>query len=57
MNDETIAEESTLTDDVKIIVGGVATIALIVIPIVLIHRLIRTLENGSTFKSIERALG
>ncbi|MEE1158484.1 MAG: hypothetical protein UHS51_03595 [Atopobiaceae bacterium] len=57
MNDETIAEESTLTDDVKKIVGGVATIALIVIPIVLIHRLIRTLENGSTFKSIERALG
>lgn len=50
-------EEPTLTEDIKMIIGGVATIVLIVVPIVLVRKLIRTIEESDTFKSVERTLG
>lgn len=50
-------EEQTLTEDIKMIVGGVATIVLIVVPIILVRKLIRTIEESNTFKTVERTLG
>lgn len=55
-NEQTVGEE-TLTEDIKMIVGGVATIVLIVVPIVLIRRLIKVIEESDTFKSIEQGIG
>lgn len=55
-NEQTLEEEETLTDDIKKIIGGVATIVLLVVPIVLVRKLIRTIEEGSAYKTIERTL-
>ena len=49
--------EETLTEDVKKIIGGVATIALIVVPIILIRKLVRTIEQSEPFKAVESKLG
>lgn len=56
-NDERSAVDEPLLDNIKQIVGGVATIALIVVPIVLIRRLIRTIEESQSFKNVESGIG
>ena len=53
---QTIGEE-TLTEDVKKIIGGVATIVLIVVPVILIRKLVRKIEESEPFKAVENTLG
>ena len=56
VNDLT-ADEETLTDDVKKIIGGVATIVLIVVPFILIRKLVKKIEQSEPFKAVESKLG
>ena len=56
VNDLT-ADEETLTDDVKKIIGGVATIVLIVVPFILIRKLVKKIEQSEPFKAVENKLG
>lgn len=48
--------ESTLAQDIRNIVGGVVGIALVIIPVILIRKLVKTIENADSFKAIERNL-
>ncbi len=58
-NDEpTIApEDEPLADNIKNIIGGVATLVLLCVPILLIHTLRKRIESGDTFQKIEKTLG
>ena len=49
-------EDLSLSENIRMIVGGVATIVAIVVPVILIRKLVRRIEEGDTFKSIERHL-
>ncbi len=50
-------QEESLATDVKNIVGGVATIVLIVVPIIIIRKLVRRIENSETYKTVENTIG
>ncbi len=54
--EEQVQDEDTLANDVKKIVGGVATIVLIVVPIILIRKLVKKIENSDPYKSVESHL-
>ena len=49
-------EDMSLLENVRMIVGGVATIVAIVVPVILIRKLVRRIEEGETFKKIESHL-
>ena len=53
---ETGEFDQTLGQDVRQIIGGVLGITLIVVPIILIRRLVKALEESDTFGSISRTL-
>ncbi len=53
---EQAINEDSLGDNVKQIIGGVVTIVAIVVPVILIRKLIRTLEESDTFKTVEKHL-
>ena len=53
---ETTEFEQTLGQDVRQIVGGILGVALIVVPIILIRKLVKSLEESDTFESISRTL-
>lgn len=56
-NDQTLEPgEETLSQDIRNIIGGVATIVIIVVPILLIRKLVKTVEQSKGFQSIENAL-
>ncbi|MDO4806336.1 MAG: hypothetical protein Q4A07_03720 [Coriobacteriales bacterium] len=48
--------EETLGEDILMIVNGVVTLVLIVVPVLLVRKLIKSIEEGETFKKIERTL-
>lgn len=48
--------EETLGEDILKIVNGVATLVLIVVPVLLVRKLIKSIEEGDTFKAIENTL-
>jgi hypothetical protein len=48
--------DEPLSENIKQIVGGVATLVLIVVPVLLIRKLVKRIEEGKTFKSIEQTL-
>ncbi len=48
--------DESLLDNLRMIVGGVATIAGIVIPFILIRKLVKTIEQSDRFKAIENVL-
>lgn len=54
-NEQTL-EEQPLSEDIKMIIGGVATLVLILVPVILIRKLVRTVEESKTFKGVEQAL-
>ena len=49
-------EDASLLDNVRMIVGGVATLVALAVPIILIRKLVKTIEHSDKFKSIENAL-
>ena len=53
---ETGEFDQTLGQDVRQIIGGVLGITLIVVPIILIRKLVKALEESDTFGSISRTL-
>ena len=53
---ETNPQEQTLGQDVRNIIGGVLTIAAIVVPVLLIRKLVKTIEESKSFQSLENAL-
>lgn len=55
MSDEFMVDQP-LSEDVKMIIGGVATIVLIVVPVILIRKLVKTVEESKAFKSVEQVL-
>lgn len=54
--EEQVQEEDTLANDIKKIVGGVATIVLLVVPIIVIRKLVKKIENSDPYKSVENRL-
>lgn len=55
-DEEHIPGSETLSEDIRNIVGGVATLVLLAVPLLLIHTLRKRIEEGETFKAIERHL-
>ena len=53
---ETGEFDQTLGQDVRQIIGGILGITLIVVPIILIRKLVKALEESDTFGSISRTL-
>ena len=49
ISEDLAQEEDTLINDVKKIVGGVATIVLIVVPIIMIRKLVKKIENSDSY--------
>lgn len=50
-------QEDSLATDVKNIIGGIATIVIIVVPIIIIRKLVRRIENSETYKQVENTIG
>ncbi|MDO4797404.1 MAG: hypothetical protein Q4A01_05200 [Coriobacteriales bacterium] len=50
-------EDEPLSENIRNIVGGVATLVLLCVPLLLIHTLRKRIESGDTFKKIEQKLG
>jgi len=48
--------EPTLGQDIRQIVGGFVGLALIVVPILLIRKLVKSLEGSDTFEKLSNAL-
>ena len=57
IEDQTPEAEQTLGQDVRQIIGGVVGLALVIVPIILIRKLAKTLEESNAFEKITRALG
>ncbi|MBR3328170.1 MAG: hypothetical protein IKG22_12700 [Atopobiaceae bacterium] len=55
-NEEQIQGSETLSQDIKNIIGGVATLVLLAVPLLLIHTLRKRIEESENFKAIERHL-
>ncbi len=51
-----IPESESLGDDIRKIVGGVVGLALVIVPVILIRKLVRTIEQSEGFKTIENHL-
>ena len=51
-----IPESESLGDDIRKIVGGVVGLVLVIVPVLLIRKLVRTIEQSDGFKTIENHL-
>ena len=49
-------EDAPLLENVRMIIGGVATLVALAVPIILIRKLTKTIEQSDKFKSIQNAL-
>ena len=49
-------EDAPLLENVRMIIGGVATLVALAVPIILIRKLTKTIEQSDKFKSIQDAL-
>ncbi len=57
MDQETIApEDESLLENVRKIIGGVATLVALAVPILIIRKLVKTIEQSDKYKKIENAL-
>ncbi|MBR3158166.1 MAG: hypothetical protein IKG18_05695 [Atopobiaceae bacterium] len=57
MDQETIApEDESLLDNVRKIVGGVATLVALIVPVLIIRKLVKTIEQSDKYKAVENAL-
>ena len=57
MDQETIApEDESLLDNVRKIVGGVATLVALIVPGLIIRKLVKTIEQSDQYKAVENAL-
>jgi len=54
--EEHIPGSEPLSEDIKLIVAGVFQIVVLVVPLLLIHTLRKRIEEGKTFKTIEKHL-
>ena len=50
------AIEEPLSQNIKNIIGGVATLVALVVPIILIRKLVRKAEESKAFKAVENTL-
>lgn len=50
-------QEDSLATDVKNIIGGIATIVIIVVPVIIIRKLVRRIENSEAYKQVENTIG
>ena len=60
MQDKILSEnpgEESLGEDVRNIISGVLTITLIVVPIILIRKLVKSLEQSEGFQAINDVMG
>jgi hypothetical protein len=51
-----VPESESLGDDIRKIVGGVVGLVLVIVPVLLIRKLVRTIEQSDGFKTIENHL-
>ena len=51
-----VPESESLGDDIRKIVGGVVGLVLVIVPVLLIRKLVRTIEQSEGFKTIENHL-
>ena len=49
-------EDLPLGENIRMIVGGVATLVAVIVPVILIRRLVKTIENSDRFKTLEQHL-
>ena len=49
-------EDEPLLENIKKIVGGVTTIVALLVPVILIRKLTKRIEQSDGYKSIEKAL-
>ena len=57
MDEETIApEDESLLDNVRKIVGGVATLVALIVPVLIIRKLVKKIEQSDKYKAVENAL-
>lgn len=49
-------EDAPLLENVRMFIGGVATLVALALPIILIRKLAKTIEQSDKFKSIQNAL-
>ena len=49
-------EDASLTENLRMIVGGVATLVALVVPVILIRKLAKTIEQSDRYKTLENAL-
>jgi hypothetical protein len=52
-DNQQIPESESLGDDIRKIVGGVVGLVLVIVPVLLIRKLVRTIEQSDGFKTIE----
>lgn len=53
---EQLPSEEPLSEDIKMIIGGIAGLVLIVVPVILVRKIVRTVEENDLFKTFERKL-
>ncbi len=51
------AVDAPLVDNIRMFIGGVAGLVAIIVPILIINKLRKKIENGETYKKIEEHLG
>ena len=51
------AVDAPLVDNIRMIIGGVAGLVAIIVPILIINKLRKKIENGEAYKKIEEHLG
>ena len=51
------AVDAPLVDNIRMIIGGVVGLVAIIVPVLIINKLTKKIENGETFKKIEERLG
>ena len=56
MADDTRQGEETLGQDVRNIIGGVVTLVAIIVPVLLIRKIVKSIEDGKTFQSLTDTL-
>ena len=51
------AVDAPLSENIRMIIGGVVGLVAIVVPVLIINKLRKKIESGDTFKKIEEHLG
>lgn len=56
-DNDILQSEATLTEDVRNIVGGVLGLVLVIVPVLLIRKLVKSIEGSEAFGNVTNKLG